>query len=69
VPLFVRKEDKKDVLLHLEERQERLKKRFDTIHTDGETIHRLVKVCCLVQCDSKCCGKVASGVVTSAGIR
>nr|CAB3238531.1 dynein beta chain, ciliary-like [Phallusia mammillata] len=43
VPLFERKDDKRDILLHLEDREDRLGKRYVAIHADGEVIHKLVK--------------------------
>ena len=44
LPLFVRKEEKNDVLLNLTDRDDRLNKRFTEIKTLGEQIHGLVKV-------------------------
>ena len=44
MPLYIRKDDKKDVLLNLEEREEKLGKRFVAIHKDGDEILNLVKV-------------------------
>ncbi|CAK8683563.1 unnamed protein product [Clavelina lepadiformis] len=43
VPLFTRKEDKKDVLLQLDDREERLSKRYVSIHEDGLVIHNLIE--------------------------
>ncbi|XP_067673689.1 dynein beta chain, ciliary-like [Haliotis asinina] len=42
-PLFVRKEDKHDSLLNLDDRVERLQKRYGEIKTAGEQIHGLLK--------------------------
>nr|XP_018673081.1 dynein beta chain, ciliary [Ciona intestinalis] len=43
IPLYTRKEDKKDVLLMLDEREERLSKRYVSIHEDAQEIHKLIK--------------------------
>ncbi len=43
-PLFERKEGKHESLLNLEDRTERLKKRYDEIDQTGQKIHELVKV-------------------------
>ena len=44
VPLFERKEGKNESLLNLDDRQDRLKKRYDEISQAGEKIHGLLKV-------------------------
>lgn len=44
-PLFVRREDKRDILLNLEDREERLSRRYQEFMNDAKTIHRLVEVC------------------------
>ncbi|KAK6170907.1 hypothetical protein SNE40_019193 [Patella caerulea] len=43
VSLFERKEDKHDSLLHLDDRQDRLNKRYNEIKQAGEKIHALLK--------------------------
>lgn len=43
-PLFERKELKKESLLSLDDRQDKLKKRYAEITTAGEKIHSLIKV-------------------------
>lgn len=43
-PVFERKEGKKDTLLSLDDKNERLEKRFSFIAQTGEKIHSLVKV-------------------------
>lgn len=43
-PLFERKDDKHDSLLHLDDREDRLKKRYTEIRTTGEQLHKLLKV-------------------------
>uniref|UniRef100_H2Y9A0 Dynein axonemal heavy chain 11 n=1 Tax=Ciona savignyi TaxID=51511 RepID=H2Y9A0_CIOSA len=45
VPLYVRKEDKKDVLLMLDDREDRLSRRYVSIHEDAQEMHKLIKVC------------------------
>ena len=47
-PLFERKEGKNETLLNLDDRTDRLKKRYDEIAQAGEKIHGLVKVSCLI---------------------
>ncbi|XP_030637015.1 dynein heavy chain 11, axonemal [Chanos chanos] len=42
-PMFCRKDNKKDTLLLLEDRDGQVLKRYRTIQRDGETIHNLVK--------------------------
>ncbi|GCC26775.1 hypothetical protein chiPu_0005195 [Chiloscyllium punctatum] len=42
-PLFERKEGKKDALLNLDDKNERLEKRYSLIQQTGEKIHSLVK--------------------------
>ena len=44
VPLFERKEDKHDTLLMLDDREDRINKRYNEIKTAGDSIHALVKV-------------------------
>ena len=44
VPLFERKEGKNESLLNLEDRPERLKKRYDEIAQAGQKIHGLLAV-------------------------
>lgn len=44
LPLFERKELKNDALLSLDDREERLNKRYADITTSGEKIHALMKV-------------------------
>lgn len=43
-PLFERKEDKYDTLLNLDDRKERLNKRYEEIKNIGEKIHGLLQV-------------------------
>jgi dynein heavy chain len=43
-PLFARKEDKYDTLLNLDDRQDRLEKRYGCIEETGTKIHELIKV-------------------------
>ena len=43
-PLFTRKEEKNDTLLHLADREDRLKKRVDEISAIGAQVHGLLKV-------------------------
>ena len=43
-PLFQRKEDKNDMLLMLDDRQDRINKRYADIKTNGEKVHELLKV-------------------------
>lgn len=43
-PLFERKEDKHDTLLNLDDRKERLEKRYNEIRLVGEKIHTLLQV-------------------------
>ena len=42
-PLFERREGKNESLLQLEDREDRLRKRYDDITKVGETLHRLLK--------------------------
>lgn len=42
-PLFERKEGKNESLLNLDDREDRLKKRYDEIEKTGEKIHGLIK--------------------------
>ena len=42
-PLFVRKEGKNESLLHLDDREDRLKKRYGEVESCGEKIHKLLK--------------------------
>ena len=43
-PMFNRKEDKKDALLNLEDRAERVERVYGLIRSSGEKIHFLLKV-------------------------
>lgn len=43
-PLFERKEDKHDTLLNVDDRKERLNKRYDEIKNIGQKIHGLLQV-------------------------
>ena len=43
-PLFERKEDKYDTLLNLDDREDRINKRYAEIRTYGDKIHELLKV-------------------------
>ena len=47
-PLFERKEGKNETLLNLDDRADRLKKRYDEIAQAGEKIHGLLKVSGLI---------------------
>jgi len=42
--LYTRKEDKNNILLHLDDREEKLGKHYVAIHKDGEEIFRLIQV-------------------------
>ena len=44
LPLFERKEGKNESLLNLDDREDRLKKRYDEIANAGEKIHALLNV-------------------------
>ena len=44
VPLFERKEGKAENLIELENRAERVQKRYDTIRSNAHTIHQLIQV-------------------------
>lgn len=44
LPLFERKEDKYDILLNLDDRKDRLAKRYNEIKDIGNKIHALLKV-------------------------
>lgn len=50
-PIFDRKEGKKDALLSLEDRTERLDRFYSLIRSFGEKIHFLVKVLCSLLCE------------------
>lgn len=43
-PLFERKEDKHETLLNLDDRKERLEKRYSNIKDIGKKIHELLQV-------------------------
>lgn len=43
-PIFERKDGKKDSLLNLEDKQERLEKTYDQIRTSGTMLHFLLNV-------------------------
>lgn len=43
-PIFERKDGKKDTLLNLEDKQERLEKTYSQIRTSGAKLHYLLKV-------------------------
>ena len=43
-PMFERKEEKNDTLLNLDDRTERINKRYGEVKTAGEKIHELLKV-------------------------
>lgn len=44
-PVFERKEGKKDTLLNLDDKTERLEKTYNHIRASGAKIHLLLKVC------------------------
>lgn len=44
-PVFERKEGKKDTLLNLEDKTERLERTYGRIRASGTKIHLLLKVC------------------------
>lgn len=44
VPLYERKEGKYETLLNLDDREERLNKRYHEVSEAGKTIHQLVEV-------------------------
>ena len=44
LPLFERREAKAENLIELENRAERVHKRYDTIRKNGHTIHQLIQV-------------------------
>ena len=52
VPLFERRETKNERLLHLDDREDRLNKRYNEISSSGEKLQELVKVllCCMMSC-------------------
>ena len=43
-PLFERKEDKNDILLMLDDREDRINKRYTDVKTCGDKVHELLKV-------------------------
>lgn len=45
IPLFERKEGKSEPMLNLDDRPDRLKKRYADISTNGAKVHALLKVC------------------------
>ena len=51
-PLFERKEDKYDTLLNLDDREDRINKRYADIRTYGDKIHSLLKVRAVVRSNS-----------------
>lgn len=44
--MFVRRDDKKDVLIQLDDKEERIGKRFSDCVEDSKAIHKLVQVLC-----------------------
>ena len=53
-PLFERKEDKYDTLLNLDDRQDRLEKRYGCIEEIGTKIHELIQVWFLAELQRSC---------------
>ena len=51
-PLFERKEDKYDTLLNLDDREDRINKRYAEVRTYGDKIHSLLKVRAVVRFNS-----------------
>lgn len=51
-PMFCRKDNKKGTLIQLEDREDRVNKKYSSMKKDGDSIHKLVQVCgvgCLIQ--------------------
>lgn len=44
-PMFTRKDNKKDYLMYLDDREDRVAKRYKLIKEAGATIHILIEVC------------------------